>query len=165
MCRNLIPQCYHSVISSLKIFFRCPDFENDIDSWNRGPKVNEMMFDVYNGKIWQNMLNVREIPFIYSIKIKTHQCPNGTTIRAALLMIACDIPAARKVCGFTSHTSTNACHKCKHQFSRLAETSSVDYSGFDFSKWLLCTKNDNCKDAEVWKNATAHAERHRPLEK
>ncbi|OAD81271.1 hypothetical protein PHYBLDRAFT_104605 [Phycomyces blakesleeanus NRRL 1555(-)] len=75
-------------------------------------------------------------------------------------MIACDVPAARKVCGFTSHTSTNACHKCKYQFLRLARTSSVDYSGIDFSKWLLRTNNDNCKDAEVWRNATTHAERY-----
>ncbi|OAD79345.1 hypothetical protein PHYBLDRAFT_58395 [Phycomyces blakesleeanus NRRL 1555(-)] len=77
------------------------------------------------------------------VRVQTYQCPNGTTIRAALFMVACDIPAARKVCGFTSHTSTNACHKCNRQFSRLAGTSSVDYSGFDFSKWLLRTKNDN----------------------
>ncbi|OAD73940.1 hypothetical protein PHYBLDRAFT_102101, partial [Phycomyces blakesleeanus NRRL 1555(-)] len=104
---------------------------------------------------------VDELMELYTgIKIKTHQCSNGTTIRAAFLMVACDIPAARKVCGLTSHTSTNTCHKCKYQFLRLAGTSSVDYSGFDFSKWLLCTNNDNCKNAEVWRNATTHTERH-----
>ncbi|OAD65777.1 hypothetical protein PHYBLDRAFT_102100, partial [Phycomyces blakesleeanus NRRL 1555(-)] len=107
-------------------------------------------------------LLVDELMELYKgIKIKTHQCPNSTSIRAALLMVACDIPAARKVCGFTSHTSTNACHKCKRQFSRLAGTSSVDYSGFDFSKWLLRTKNANRKDAEIWRNATKPTERQR----
>ncbi|OAD81272.1 hypothetical protein PHYBLDRAFT_72781 [Phycomyces blakesleeanus NRRL 1555(-)] len=50
---------YHSVISSLKIFFHRPDFENDIDSWNRGPKVDGMIFDVYDGKMWKSMLDVR----------------------------------------------------------------------------------------------------------
>ncbi|OAD66193.1 hypothetical protein PHYBLDRAFT_70971 [Phycomyces blakesleeanus NRRL 1555(-)] len=78
-----------------------------------------------------------------------------------LLMAACDIPAARKVCGFTSNTTTNACHKCKCQFLRLAGTSSIDHSGFDFSKWLLRTKNDNRKDAEIWRNATKPTERQR----
>ncbi|OAD68554.1 hypothetical protein PHYBLDRAFT_63532 [Phycomyces blakesleeanus NRRL 1555(-)] len=94
---------------------------------------------------------VDELMELYKdIKIKTHQ---------SLLMVACDILAARKVCGFTSHTSTNACHKCKRQFLRLAGTSSIDYSGFDFSKWLLRTKNDNRKDAEIWRNATKPTER------
>ncbi|OAD76880.1 hypothetical protein PHYBLDRAFT_102179, partial [Phycomyces blakesleeanus NRRL 1555(-)] len=115
---------------------------SDINNYLK-PLVDELM-ELYKG-----------------IKIKTHQCPNGTSIRAALLMVACDIPAARKLCGFTSHTSTNACHKCKHQFSRLAGTSSIDYSVFDFSKWFLHTKNDNCKDAEIWRNATKPTERQR----
>ncbi|OAD68741.1 hypothetical protein PHYBLDRAFT_117149 [Phycomyces blakesleeanus NRRL 1555(-)] len=105
-------------------------------------------------------LLVNELMELYKgIKIKTHQCPNITSIQAALLMVACDIPAAKKVCRFTSNTSTNACHKCKHQFSRLAGTSSVDYSGFDFSKCLLRTKNDNHKNAEIWRNATKPTER------
>ncbi|OAD72412.1 hypothetical protein PHYBLDRAFT_102112, partial [Phycomyces blakesleeanus NRRL 1555(-)] len=94
------------------------------------------------------------------VRVQTYQYPNGTTIHAALFIVACNIPAAQKVCGFTSHISTNTCHKCNHQFSRLAGTSSVYYSGFDFSKWLLCTKNDNCKDAEIWRSATTEAERH-----
>ncbi|OAD65760.1 hypothetical protein PHYBLDRAFT_102113, partial [Phycomyces blakesleeanus NRRL 1555(-)] len=104
---------------------------------------------------------VDELEKLYKgVRVQTYQCPNSTTIHAALFMVACDIPAAQKVCGFMSNTSTNACHKCNHQFSRLAGTSLVDYSGFDFSKWLLRTKNDNCKDAEVWRNATTEAERH-----
>ncbi|KAG2191745.1 hypothetical protein INT47_003105 [Mucor saturninus] len=230
---------YHSVIDSLKKFFRRPGFEDAINSWNRGPKVDGVLFDIYDGIMWNEFQDIDGFPFVdtdrslmltlnidwfqpfdgvtYScgaiylainnlpreirfkkentilvglmpgpkeaktseinsylqplvdelqslykgVKIQTHQCPNGTTIRAALFMVACDIPAARKVCGFTSHTSTNACHKCKRQFSRLAGTSSVNYSGFDFSKWLLRTKNDNCKDAEVWRNATTKTERHR----
>ncbi|OAD66210.1 hypothetical protein PHYBLDRAFT_70953 [Phycomyces blakesleeanus NRRL 1555(-)] len=40
-----------------------------------------------------------------------------------------------------------------------AGKSSVDYSGFDFSKWHLRTNNDNCKDAEIWRNATKPTER------
>ncbi|KAG1140114.1 hypothetical protein G6F37_010010 [Rhizopus arrhizus] len=37
-------------------------------------------------------------------------------IRAALLNVACDTPAARKISGFTSHSSAFTCHKCDHRF-------------------------------------------------
>ncbi|KAG2213580.1 hypothetical protein INT45_001430 [Circinella minor] len=55
--------------------------------------------------------------------------PNGIVIRAALLNIACDIPAARKVEGFTSHSSTRACHKCTREFVVFPGTSNLNYSG------------------------------------
>ncbi|KAG2192664.1 hypothetical protein INT47_009234 [Mucor saturninus] len=230
---------YQSIKHSLQTLFSRPDFETQINSWNRGPKVEKTMFDVYDGAMWNSVkdingnlfvddsrslmltLNIdwfqpfdgvsyscgaiylavnnlpRDVRFkkenvilvglmpgpkeaktseinnylrplvdeleeLYQgIILKTHQCPSGVRIRAALFVVACDIPAARKVCGFTSHTSTNACHKCNRQFTRLAGTSSVDYSGFDFSKWLLRTRDDNRKDAEVWRNAATQTERQR----
>ncbi|OAD65524.1 hypothetical protein PHYBLDRAFT_153428 [Phycomyces blakesleeanus NRRL 1555(-)] len=31
---------FHSVKKALKTFFQCPDFENKINSWNCGPKMN-----------------------------------------------------------------------------------------------------------------------------
>ncbi|OAD79446.1 hypothetical protein PHYBLDRAFT_102389, partial [Phycomyces blakesleeanus NRRL 1555(-)] len=103
---------------------------------------------------------VNELELLYKgMKIRTHQHPESIPIHAALFMVTCDIPAARKVCGFTSHTSTNVCHKCNYKFTWLNGTSSVNYSGFDFSKWLHRTKNDDCKDAEVWRNATKSSER------
>ncbi|OAD72632.1 hypothetical protein PHYBLDRAFT_102215, partial [Phycomyces blakesleeanus NRRL 1555(-)] len=83
------------------------------------------------------------------VRVQTYQCPNDTTICAALFMVVCNISTARKVCGFMSHISTNTCHKCNCQFSQLAGTSS-----------LIRTKNNNCKNVEVWGNTTTEAERH-----
>ena len=51
--------------------------------------------------------------------------------RAALLCVACDIPAARKTCGFTSHNSKNGCHRCTKQFKTGGIGEPTDYSGFD----------------------------------
>ena len=53
-------------------------------------------------------------------------------VRAALLCVACDIPAARKVCGFVGH---RGCSKCLHSFptSRFGEKG--DYSNFDHDSW------------------------------
>jgi hypothetical protein len=36
-------------------------------------------------------------------------------VRAALLCVACDIPATRKVAGFVSHNATRGCNKCLKQ--------------------------------------------------
>ncbi|OAD65938.1 hypothetical protein PHYBLDRAFT_152965 [Phycomyces blakesleeanus NRRL 1555(-)] len=38
---------------------------------------------------------------------------NGATVRAALLMVACNISAAKKTSGFSAHNSTCACYKFK----------------------------------------------------
>lgn len=52
-------------------------------------------------------------------------------IRAALMCIASDIPAARKVAGFLGHFATKGCSKCTKSFPRTA-----DYSGFE-DDWPL----------------------------
>lgn len=35
---------------------------------------------------------------------------------AALLLVACDVPAARKLCGFLGHGAKRGCSKCKKKF-------------------------------------------------
>ena len=35
---------------------------------------------------------------------------------AALLLVACDVPAARKLCGFLGHGAKRGCSKCKKEF-------------------------------------------------
>lgn len=37
-------------------------------------------------------------------------------IRGALIGVACDTPAGRKVCGFSSHSAMLGCSKCLKQF-------------------------------------------------
>ncbi|OAD69739.1 hypothetical protein PHYBLDRAFT_102468, partial [Phycomyces blakesleeanus NRRL 1555(-)] len=77
------------------------------------------------------------------VVMPTVQCPSGTLVRAALLLVACDIPAACKTCGFTSHSSTCVCNKCNRQFHHLPDSNAVDYSGF----WVPRTDAKNCCDA------------------
>ncbi|XP_020894762.2 uncharacterized protein LOC110233779 [Exaiptasia diaphana] len=55
---------------------------------------------------------------------------SNDTFRAALLCVGCDIPAARKVCGFTGHSSCHGCSKCKKVFTgNVSER--MDFSGFE----------------------------------
>ena len=56
-------------------------------------------------------------------------------VRAALLCVACDIPAARKVCGFTGHNSIKACSKCAKVFPTHSFGDKPDYGGFNRDNW------------------------------
>ncbi|KAG2191149.1 hypothetical protein INT47_012155 [Mucor saturninus] len=104
---------------------------------------------------------VDELNELYvGMNIPTFERPTGASVRAALMMVACDIPAARKTSGFTAHNSTCACYKCNHQFSRLEGTTSVDFRGFEFAEWRLASGAENRVHAEVWKSASTSSERH-----
>src|SRR3954453_8747312 len=57
---------------------------------------------------------------------RTDDCPNGKKIRAALILVSCDVPAARKICGHIS--ALVSCHRCEkkanyenhqHNFARM----------------------------------------------
>ncbi|OAD68308.1 hypothetical protein PHYBLDRAFT_117547 [Phycomyces blakesleeanus NRRL 1555(-)] len=103
---------------------------------------------------------VDELVELYGgITMKTPEFPNGTSIHAALMCVACDIPAARKTAGFTGFASTNACHICKHHFTVVAETSKINYSGFDHENWVSQTKEENATKDEMWFCTESDAER------
>ncbi|OAD66760.1 hypothetical protein PHYBLDRAFT_102136, partial [Phycomyces blakesleeanus NRRL 1555(-)] len=93
------------------------------------------------------------------IHVPPYEHPAGTQIRAALLMVACDIPAARKTSGFTAHNSTCACYKYNKQFPRLEGSSAVDFSGFDTDQWQPKNNDMNRFHAEEWESASTPSER------
>lgn len=51
--------------------------------------------------------------------------------KVALLCVACDMPASRKVCGFTGHNSRRGCNKCTKEFQCSGIGEATDYSGFE----------------------------------
>ena len=53
------------------------------------------------------------------------------TFKACLLCVACDLPASRKVCGFTGHNSARGCNKCTKTFNVGNIGDHSDYSGFE----------------------------------
>ena len=64
------------------------------------------------------------------ITVRDHGALAGEVYHAALLCVGCDVPAARKVCGFTGHASCKGCSKCTRYFPG-SMTSKIDFSGFD----------------------------------
>ena len=66
-------------------------------------------------------------------------------IRCALLCVACDIPAGRKVCGFLSHNSPLGCSRCLKQFT--GTVGSMNFSGFDRDNWPIRSGTRHAENA------------------
>ena len=68
------------------------------------------------------------------IRLFTTESPKFRLLfRVALMCVACDIPAARKVCGFMGHGATLGCSRCLKEFP----------GGFD-KKRIVVHLNGNC---------------------
>ncbi len=68
------------------------------------------------------------------IRLYTAESPRYRLLfKMALLCVACDIPAARKCCGFKGHSANHGCSRCLNFFPGRFGTK--DFSGFDRSNW------------------------------
>ncbi|CAG8546690.1 9660_t:CDS:2, partial [Racocetra fulgida] len=69
------------------------------------------------------------------VTIKTTKYPNGRLFCGALILIACDTPAARKISGFAGHSSKHGCYRCTKKFptfpSNHSKSGKVNFSGFN----------------------------------
>ena len=59
-------------------------------------------------------------------------------VKCAILCVACDIPAGRKLCGFLGHSASLGCSKCYKVFP--GSVGKKDYSGFNRDSWPARTK-------------------------
>ena len=59
-----------------------------------------------------------------------------TSIRAILLAIICDLPATRKVCGFTNFNGLKGCSKCLKEFPTEHFGEKPNYGGFNTDRWI-----------------------------
>jgi hypothetical protein len=80
----------------------------------------------------------------------TYENPAGKHIRAAIICCACDIPAARKLCGHIS--ARVACHRCQ----KLADFTIVNqpnFGGFDnMEQWFVSRNVEKMRNSAVlWK--------------
>ena len=115
---------------------------HDIDTFLQ-PLVSELK------DLWQGVtLNVR------TAVTNTEQA----LVRCALLCVACDLPAGRKVCGFVSHSAAKGCSKCKIVFSGGSVVCTC-YAGFDRSLWTLRTNTLHRLGVEVVMKCNSKTER------
>ena len=68
------------------------------------------------------------------VYLKSSVCRLPLHFRAAIACISCDVPAARKLYGFNSHSSHYGCSKCFKFFPENVKDS-FDFSGFKREEW------------------------------
>ena len=73
-----------------------------------------------------------------------HSCQ---IIKAALLCIACDLPAARKVCGFLGHAANLGCSRCYCDFG-TGKFGHQDYSEFNRTSWKYRSNEKHRHDVQ-----------------
>ena len=78
--------------------------------------------------------------------------------RCALLGVACDLPAARKTCGFLSYTANLGCSRCYQNFSRGFAVRNC-YDNFDRDSWEMRSNSRHCSDVKKILKCTTKTER------
>ena len=78
---------------------------------------------------------VKELCLLWEegLTLKIHSVSELQKVRCALLCVACDLPASRKVCGFLGHSANLGCSKCYKFFP--GTFGKKDYSGFKREEW------------------------------
>lgn len=76
--------------------------------------------------------------------IVTHRHPNGTLVQTRVIPIIADLPAAREVGGFLSHSANCFCSFCTCQLSQVGS--------LDFTSWRDRTGAEVKQQAEAWHN-------------
>ncbi len=56
--------CYQSLISSLKELLKRPGFVTQCELWRRRDCSNNVLRDVYDGRVWNNFLKPEGVPFL-----------------------------------------------------------------------------------------------------
>lgn len=80
---------------------------------------------------------------------KSFKTADKTTVivRCALLCIACDLPASKKVSGFLSFTANLGCSRCYQNFG-TGVFGRQNYSGFDRDTWVYRSMDRHRKDVD-----------------
>ena len=74
----------------------------------------------------------------------------NVTLKAALLFTACDLPATRKLLGFSSYSSHYGCSKCTTYFPQCDGASKLDYSNFEWKKWVPRNASEHRKSSDKY---------------
>ncbi len=91
------------------------------------------------------------------VKLRLPGSDTETTFRAALLGVACDLPAARKVSGFLSYSANLGCSRCYQKFS--CGFGSRNYDNFDRDKWQLRTNKQHRENVKKIQQCTTKTQR------
>ncbi len=107
-----------------------------------GPKEPPLTINTYLTPLVSDLLLLWD-----GLSFDTHDY-SSQTIRCALLCVACDLPAGRKVCGFVSHSANLGCSRCYRTFG-TGVFGELDYSGFDRESWVHRSNKKHRRDVQA----------------
>ena len=90
---------------------------------------------------------------------RTYEHPRGRDIHAALILVSCDVPAARKICGHVS--ALVSCHRCDKKANY--ENRQHNFAGMEnFDEWFSSQDPDvHRQNAIEWRSCNSDASRKR----
>jgi len=90
---------------------------------------------------------------------RTFEHPEGRKIHAALILVSCDIPAARKICGHVS--ALVSCHRC-HKHANY-EDNQHNFAGMqNMDEWFVSrSSTEHRENALGWRRCNSDASRKR----
>lgn len=81
------------------------------------------------------------------------------TLRAMLLCYVSEIPATRKVCGFSGFKARLGSSKCMKEFPCEGFGERTDYSGYNRTAWIIPSMEQHLHSLELLKNAKTPTEK------
>ncbi|KAF5328988.1 hypothetical protein D9611_013480 [Ephemerocybe angulata] len=82
---------------------------------------------------------------------RTFSRPHGIRVRGAVVPLVCDLPAARQMSGFASHSHTIFCSECKLERREM--------ENIDPETWEMRTWEEHKRHAKLWREAETTSER------
>ena len=101
---------------------------------------------------------VTELQELWKGVVLKNSADSSVLVRAALLCCSCDIPAARKVCGFVGHRAKKGCSRCRMTFPADSFGEVPDYSNFDRSMWIARSSEEHRTIAEQHRDCNTQAQ-------
>ena len=117
-----------------------------------GPSEPPLTINSYLSPIVSDLLDLWK-----GVSMKLPGCSSTTTFRCALIGVSCDLPAARKVCGFLSHSANLGCSKCYVQFSE--GFGRRNYSDFNRESWRMRDNSRHRSDVQKIAGAKTKTQR------
>lgn len=114
-----------------------------------GPNEPKNHINTYLSPMVQDMCKLFEGHVFHN----SHSLTRLSMVRAMLVCITCDLPATRKVCGFSNFNACHGCSKCLKRFPVNQFGKKTDYSGYDYENWPIRDLKFHSLKATESKNA------------
>ncbi|GET57123.1 hypothetical protein GLOIN_2v1775288 [Rhizophagus irregularis DAOM 181602=DAOM 197198] len=172
---------FAEINQQLATMFCRPGFENSLRHWANRSNFDNILTDIYDGQVRENLLTLGILPGPKEVSLhkvnhylapivneletlwagltlnRTYECENGKRVRGALILVSCDIPAARKICGHVS--ALVSCHRCEKKANY--ENGQHNFAGMDDVGYSARDLNEHWQNALGWRRCNSDAARKR----